>query len=171
VQLMRIRPYIEDSDYAYLSKWTGDERAHALWSANFIPYPMTKETLRRTLDKGARDWGDSAYTATEDDGTPVGFFCYCIDVKSNTGFLKYIIVDRKKRGKGYGQEMLRLVLEYAFMVTGARAVQLNVFSANAGAKYCYEKVGFVLREITENAFSYRGERWDKCNMIAENKAD
>ena len=163
---MRIRPYIEGKDYVYLSKWTGDERAHALWCANLIPFPMTKENLRQTLETGAREWTDSAYIATQDDGTPVGFFCYCVDVRDNTGFFKFVVVDSEKRGMGYGEEMLRLALRYAFTMTGAEAVQLNVFSGNPAARRCYEKAGFAEREVVKGAFTWRDEVWDKCNMVA-----
>ena len=163
---MRIRPYIEDKDYPYLEKWIDNERAHAMWCGNYIHYPMTKENLHRTLRENERDWTDSAYVATEDDGTPAGFFCYCIDVSNNTGFLKYVIVDNTKRGRGYGERMLRLALQYAFTITGAQVVQLNVFPENLPAKRCYEKAGFKVRQITKGVFSYRDELWDRCNMAA-----
>lgn len=48
---------------------------------------------------------------------------------------------------GYGKAMLKLALKYAFQITGARAVQLNVFKENTWAKYCYESIGFVEKNI------------------------
>ena len=85
---MRIRPYIESKDYEYLAKWVDDEKIHAMWSANLIPYPITKENLHSLLEKSAMDWTDSAYVATESDGKIIGFFCYSVNVEDNTGFLK-----------------------------------------------------------------------------------
>ena len=76
------------------------------------------------------DWTDSAYVATENSGQAVGFFCYSVNTADNIGFLKFVIVDKTKRGKGYGKEMLNLSLQFAFQITGAKAVQLNVFSEN-----------------------------------------
>lgn len=163
---MRIRPYIPDRDYKYLSKWIGDERTHALWCANLLPYPMTRKSFHDLLKKDSTDWTGSAYTATEDDGQPTGFFCYSVNTEDNVGFLKFIIVDGTKRGQGYGKEMLRLALRYAFEITGAKAVQLNVFHENALAKHCYEKAGFVQRKMDKNVFSYKDELWSRCNMIA-----
>lgn len=61
--------------------------------------------------------------------------------------------------------MLNLTLQYAFQITGAKAVQLNVFNENILAKQCYEKVGFVERNIDKNVFSYKDELWSRCNMI------
>ena len=50
---MRIRPYIEDKDFEYLAKWIDDEKIHALWCANLMPYPITKENLHSFLEKNA----------------------------------------------------------------------------------------------------------------------
>lgn len=162
---MRIRPYIESKDYEYIEKWIDNERIHALWCANLIPYPVTKENLHDLLQKIASDWADSAYVATENDGKVVGFFCYSVNVENNTGFFKFVIVDNKKRGTGYGREMLRLALQYAFLITKAEAVQLNVFDENSAAKHCYEKVGFVRDNISKDVFPYKDEMWSRCHMV------
>lgn len=162
---MRIRPYIPDKDYEYLSKWIDDERTHTFWSANCFPYPITPETFHDFLEKISTEWTDSAYIATENNGQAVGFFCYSVNTEDNIGFLKFVIVDKKRRGNGYGKEMLHLALQYAFQITGAKAVQLNVFNENISAKQCYEKVGFVERTVDKNVFTYKDELWSRCNMI------
>ena len=162
---MRIRPYIPNKDYENLQKWIDSERTHAFWCANRLSYPITQKSFHDFLEKNSMDWTDSAYVATEDNGQVVGFFCYSINTEDNIGFLKFIVVDKTKRGKGYGKEMLNLALQYAFQITGADAVQLNVFNENALAKRCYEKVGFVERNIDKNAFAYKDELWSRCNMI------
>ena len=162
---MRIRPYIPNKDYEYVSKWIDDERTHAFWCANLLPYPITPKPFHDLLEKNAMDWTDSAYVATENNGQAVGFFCYSVNTTDNIGFLKFVIVDKTKRGKGYGKEMLNLALQYAFQITGAKTVQLNVFNENALAKQCYEKVGFVERKIDKDVFAYKDELWSRCNMI------
>ena len=116
------------------------------------------------LKKNAIDWADSAYVATENNGQAMGFFCYSVNPTDNMGFLKFVIIDKSKRGKGYGKEMLDLALQYAFQITGASAVQLNVFSENALAKRCYEKVGFVERRVERDVFKFKDELWSRCNM-------
>ena len=162
---MRIRPYIESRDYRYLEKWIDNERIHAMWSANRLPYPITKENFRLFLENNAKDYTESAYVATEDDGKAVGFFCYSINVDDNAGFLKFIIVDGSKRGMGYGVKMLRLALQYAFGITGAEVVRLNVFDNNEAAKHCYEKAGFVIEESEKDVFPYQDELWSRNRMI------
>ena len=167
---MRIRPYIPNKDYEFLSQWIDSERTHAFWCANRLSYPITQKSFHNFLEKISIDCTDSAYVATEDNGQAVGFFCYSINTEDNIGFLKFVIVDRVKRGKGYGKEMLNLALRYAFQITGAKAVQLNVFNENTLAKQCYEKVGFVERNIDKDVFSYKNELWSRCNMIVSKQS-
>lgn len=162
---MRIRPYIPNKDYVCLSKWIDDERIHAFWCANRLPYPMTPKSFHEFLEKNSMDRSESAYVATENNGQVVGFFCYSVNTEDNIGFLKFIMIDNTKRGKGYGKQMLNLALQYAFQITGAEAVQLNVFSENTLAKQCYEQVGFVERNIDKDVFLYKDELWSRCNMI------
>lgn len=162
---MRIRPYIPSKDYAYLSKWIDDERTHAYWCANRLPYPITQKSFHDFLEQISIEWTDIAYVATEDNGQTVGFFCYSVNTENNIGFLKFIIVDKAKRGNGYGKEMLTLALQYAFQITGATAVQLNVFDENTSAKHCYEKVGFSESNVDKTTFAYKDELWTRTNMI------
>ena len=162
---MRIRPYIPSKDYEYVSQWADSERTHAFWCANLLPYPITQNSFHDLLEKNAIDRADSAYVATENNGQPIGFFCYSVNPADDTGFLKFVIVDQAKRGKGYGKEMLHLALQYAFQITGASAVQLNVFNENVLAKQCYESIGFVERKIEKDVFSYKDELWSRCNMV------
>lgn len=79
--------------------------------------------------------------------------------------MKFVMVDQDLRGQGYGKEMLSLAVKYAFEITKADAVQLNVFSENTGAKKCYLSVGFSERTNTDRAFSFNEELWGRCNMI------
>lgn len=162
---MRIRLYIEEKDFEYLAKWINDEKIHALWCANLMPYPITKENLHSFLEKNAMEWTDSAYVAMEDNGKVMGFFCYSVNVDDNSGFLKLIVVDREKRGVGYGKKMLQLALKYAFDITGVESVRINVFDENAAAKHCYEKIGFVEESISKDIFPYKDETWSRCHMI------
>lgn len=168
---MRIRPYIESKDYEYLETWIDSERTHAFWCANRLPYPITRNQFREFLEKNEKDWTDSAFVATENDGRVMGFFSYSINLDNNEGFLKFVILDPQKRGTGCGKEMLRLALRYAFFLTGADTVRLNVFEENTAAKRCYERVGFCEKEIAKDVFSYKGktdklcELWNRCSMV------
>ena len=161
---MRIRPY-QNKDFDIISQWITDERAHALWCANLMPYPLEKNSFDALLQEAEERFGDSPFVATTNDGQVVGFFCFSVNLHTNEGMLKFVVIDNTMRNKGYGCEMLKLAIKYAFEIAKADAVHLNVFPENPGAKKCYEKVGFKERTLTENAFSFKDESWGRCNMI------
>lgn len=75
--------------------------------------------------------------------------------------LGFVIVDDKKRGQGYGKEMISLAIQYAFHFVKVKKISLGVFENNKAAIKCYESCGFK-RVKLEHAESYHcmGERWD-----------
>ena len=161
---MRLRPY-QKKDFEVISKWITQERAHALWCANLIPYPLEKKGFDELLAEAEERFGDSPFVATTEEGKVVGFFCFSVNLSTNEGMLKFVVIDASERNKGYGCEMLKLAVKYAFEIAKVDAVQLNVFAENPGARKCYEKVGFKERALTEGAFRYKEEAWGRCNMV------
>lgn len=155
---MKLRPYIPDTDFDEIKNWITDERTHAMWCANRMSFPPEKNCF-----------SSDAFVATSDEGEPIGFFCYSVNSDINEGMLKFIMNNPKFRGKGYGKEMLRLAVAYAFEETNVDAVGLNVFSVNERARKCYESVGFVERRTDKDAYVYKDELWDRCNMIIKNQ--
>ena len=61
----------------------------------------------------------------------------------------WVVVDDTIRGKGYGSEMLRTGLKFAFEVFGAEVVTIGVYENNDLAHNCYKKIGFADKEIVE----------------------
>ena len=72
-------------------------------------------------------FGDSPFVATTNDGQVVVFFCFSVKLHTNEGMLKFVVIDNTMRNKGYGCEMLKLAIKYAFEIAKADAVHLNVF--------------------------------------------
>jgi RimJ/RimL family protein N-acetyltransferase len=71
-----------------------------------------------------------------------------------------IEVGQEHQGRGYGQEAMKLCLNYAFRELNLHRVQLSVFSYNEPAIRAYEKIGFK-HEGTYREFLYRdGKRYD-----------
>lgn len=54
-----------------------------------------------------------------------------------------IYIGSEYRHQGYGQEAMRLLIDYAFNTLRLTAIHLEVFSYNPNAYQSYEKLGFV----------------------------
>ena len=161
---VRIRPYNASRDFEAIRQWVCDERSHAMWCANLIPYPLEKAGFEATLRTAAIRFGDSPFVATTDGGEAIGFFSYSTNLDTNEGMLKFVIVDSRLRGQGYGGEMLKLALKYAFEIMGAETVTLGAFEGNDIAHNCYKKIGFTDRDIRQ------AEPWNVIEMEIK-KAD
>ncbi|MBR5089947.1 MAG: GNAT family N-acetyltransferase, partial [Ruminiclostridium sp.] len=159
------RPYIPCHDFDEIKNWITDRREHALWCADRFAFPIEKDNLSSVLNGFSEKYKESPFVATDDTGKPVGFFCYSLNIETNEGLLTFVMVDPAERGKGYGKEMIRLALKYAFDITKAGAVQLIVFTANPAARKCYESVGFTERRMESTTFTYGDEEWGRCNMV------
>jgi len=165
---MRLRPFDIDQDFDSIKDWINDERSHAMWCANNVDYPVTREEFGELMQNVAVRCGDKPYVATDDNGKVEGFFCYSTDSDTREGMLKFVVVDPDRRGKGVARQMLRMVIDSAFDEAQAMAVNLMVFTENERAKKCYESVGFKERETTPGAFKYKDETWGRCNMVIVN---
>ena len=164
---MRLRPFICSQDFDEIKTWMTDERSHAMWCANKLKFPIEKTDFENVIADLEIRFKETPFVATSDDGKLVGFFCYSLNLESNEGMLKFVMINPNIRGQGYGKQMLRLALDYAFTISKADAVHLNVFPENTGAKKCYESVGFKERNLVPDAFKYNDESWGRCNMICK----
>ena len=161
---MRLRPYVNETDFETLKNWITDERSHALWCANRFSYPLESANVAAELAFLAEKNGETPFAAVSDDGMMVGFFSYSPNSEMNTGYLKFVIVAPEERGKGTAGEMLDLAIQYAFETAKEESVQLSVFPQNPRAKRCYEKAGFHEIKTDKDAFAYKDELWGRCRM-------
>ena len=122
---MRIRPDKPDRDFTKISHWINDERTHALWCAGRFPYPLSADSFHGVLSDMERNSGDKPFTAVDENGRAVGFFCCWIDRENSNAMLKFVVVDSSARGRGYGREMINLAARYAFDVETVDTVTLN----------------------------------------------
>ena len=78
---------------------------------------------------------------------------------SRSAELGIAIGEREEQGKGYGEEALRLLLEYGFATLGLHRIGLNVYENNPRAIRCYEKCGFRREGVRREARWWAGRWW------------
>ena len=153
--MLRLRPY-NSNDAEKIMSWSKDETAFYKWTAGVLgDYPLTKEKFNEVTNL-------MAFTAI-DDNEIIGFFTMRKPSESFDELrFGFVVVDSKKRGKGYGKRMLQLGLKYAKEIYGAKKVTLGVFENNESAYHCYKATGFkdIILDTTE-MYHIIGEDW-KC---------
>ena len=154
LSMLRLRPYNKD-DAEIIMSWIKDESAFYKWTAGVLgEYPISEEQFNTVSNL-------MAFTAI-DDNDVVGFFTMR---RPNEFFNElrfgFVIVDPRKRGRGYGKNMLKLGLKYAKEIFGVNKVSLGVFKNNEPAYYCYKAIGFENVEMNETEkYAVMGEEWD-----------
>ena len=99
-------------------------------------------------------------TAIE-DGKPVGHLILRHTGENELRF-GFVILDDSKRGKGYGKQMLKLALQFAFDIMKAEKVTLGVLENNPGAYYCYKAAGFQDVPMDEPEYYHLMGEMVKC---------
>lgn len=167
--MLRIRPF-KMSDASYIVKWLNDEREFKMWSADKFNYPLTIEQLASYKELYEQDEFGWIFVALDEKGIPVGHFLMRMaDYEKESVHLGFIVVDPEMRGKGYGAEMVKLAIKYAFEMLKVSRVTLGVFDVNPGAEVCYKKVGFLTESYLKEALTYKNEKWGIYNMAIETK--
>jgi RimJ/RimL family protein N-acetyltransferase len=102
-------------------------------------------------------------TLTEDK--VIGFVSiHSIEWNNQTGILSIGIIDEAYRGKGYGSDALKLILNYAFNELNLYRVGLDVIASNSRAVRAYEKSGFRREGAMRSSIYRDGVRNDRIIM-------
>lgn len=158
--MLKIRPY-RKNDSRVIVTWCNDPNAFYKWSAGIYgEYPLSAEKLEQAVSGRYDNERYFPFTAFDENGA-VGYFTLR-QPDNDPSVLRFgfVILSPEVRGKGYGKQMLRLGMKFAFELYGADKVTLGVFENNPAAYHCYRAVGFT--ETGQSSFyDICGEQW-KC---------
>ncbi len=143
-------------------RWMNDLGTSSLGGFPDLPAPWTAERLNAFFDRALADEGRVWWTVYETTAwRPIGHAnLRDIDHMHSTAEFGITIGDPADRGKGYGTEAVRLLLDYAFTALGLNNVLLDTYEYNRAGLRAYEKVGF--KEIGRRRQAHRmgGRLWD-----------
>ncbi len=74
------------------------------------------------------------------------------------------IGEREYWSRGYGREVVGLLLAYGFDVLNLHRIGLSVFEYNERGRRCYERAGFRLEGRRREAKFMDGRYWDELEM-------
>ena len=72
--------------------------------------------------------------------------------------------DEQNRGKGYGKEAIKLLLEYGFNNLNLNNIMLKVYSFNKRAVKLYESLGFQKIGTRHKSHYSKGKYYDEIYM-------
>lgn len=86
------------------------------------------------------------------------------DWSARDAFVGLGIGEREFWGRGYGTDVMNVMLRYAFTEVNLRRVTLTVFEYNPRAIRSYEKAGFRHEGRMRGFLNKEGKRWDMLFM-------
>lgn len=130
------------------------------------PLPMTSEKEQDWYDRQSKTEEDVPFTIYERETLrPIGNTgLHGVDYRNRTATFGIIIGEPESRGKGYGTEATRLMLDYAFTALGLHNVMLTVFEFNPAGIRAYEKAGFKEIGRRRKCRMMGARLWDEIYM-------
>lgn len=152
-----VRPTIF-SDCELFARWETDPLVTRFFSMNS---DRSYEDIVREFVSREVDETKLQYTICQED-QPIGrIYISRIDEESDSLDITRIYIGAlDNRGKGYGEEALRLLLEYCFVNLHMERVTLDHFEGNDVAAALYRKLGFRPEGVARNACKKDGRYYD-----------
>jgi len=144
-------------------RWIND--LPAARNLNMLP-PHTLEQEERWYESAAAMTDSKSFTIYDaSTWRPIGTTgLTSINFQHRRAVFGILIGEADCRGKGYGTETTRLVLDYAFTALGLHNVMLRVFSFNKAGLRAYAKAGFREFGRRHECYYSAGHLWDDVYM-------
>ena len=121
-------PLSLDEEYEMQRKWVKDED-----KCTFIV--LDRETMEKTSNEVSAMIGDTnVYFPDPDDLT--------------VGEIELMIAEKSFRSKGYGKEVLQLMMDFCVKVIGVRKFFAKIKQSNAASLHLFSKTGF--KEVSQS---------------------
>jgi [ribosomal protein S5]-alanine N-acetyltransferase len=155
---------IEPSDLERCLKWINDpEVTRFLASESMLFNSIREEDWIRNLYKSDSDF-PFAICLREGDVHIGNLRLGPINRLHGISIFGILIGDAENRGRGFGTEATKLILDYAFNVQNQHRVELGVFIFNERAIACYEKAGFIREGVQRKKYFKEGRYHDQIVM-------
>jgi RimJ/RimL family protein N-acetyltransferase len=135
---------ITRADEELLYRWRMDDRSRAMFrSTEKVAYTNHRRMIQGYFDPGNSD----RWFVLEAESIPVGAIAlYDMSDDGTTCEWGRILVDPDRRGRGYGTDLVRLMVLYCRAI-GLVRVRAEVLEQNPASIYLHEAVGFATRDI------------------------
>jgi len=151
---------INKDDAEIYTKWLNDPEVTKNLTLHNSVITLSKE--KEMLEKLSEGY---IFAIVKNDDTLIGNIgMHDIDNICRKATLGLFIGDAENRGKGYGSEALRLILEYGFNTLNMHNIMLLVHSDNNQGIACYKKVGFKEFGRRRECVFKNGQYFDEIYM-------
>jgi len=149
------------------AKWDRDSEFRRYLNSG-VANLISSNRMQKDIENEIEESSNQSYSfgvRTLDSETAIGIIeLFVQNWQSRDAFVGIGFGEREFWGKGYGTDLMNLILCYAFIELNLRRVSLSVFEYNPRAIRSYEKVGFRHEGRIRQALNKEGKRWDMLFM-------
>lgn len=145
------------------ARWSRDSEFRRLLDSGVSSLPSAKAAqtwLEKELEEGSLNQHWFSIRKLDDDQLLGDIDLYVYNWSARDAFVGLGIGEREFWGRGYGTDVMRVILRYAFTEVNLHRVTLTVFEYNPRAIRSYEKAGFRHEGRIRGTLNKEGRRWD-----------
>lgn len=154
-----------NKDFSRLISWVKSEEELIQFAGPLFAYPLTEDQLEKYLENR----NTNAYKIVEQSSQKVIGHCEIYLTETSAKLCRILIGEKSFRGKGFGFEVVTLLVEKCFNEFSYSQAELNVYDWNSSAIKCYEKAGFVVNTNKSKTIAVGGNLWKSNNMTLTKK--
>ncbi len=166
-KLVRFSAYDPEEVGKAFSNWSRDSEYWRLMDAGAARVFSVKQVVK-FFEKDIDETSPAIYffgVRTLADDKLIGeMILNVVNWSGRDAFVGLSIGERENWGKGYGTDMMNVLLRFAFTEVNLRRVTLIVFDYNPRAVRSYEKSGFQHEGRIRQILDREGKRWDMLSM-------
>ena len=134
---MMILRIATNEDLHALIPWIKDQGACKLWAGPLVRFPLTPAGLKKDIEFSE----DNTFVMVNDVGELLGLG-QLLRKENDRIHMARVIVCPLQRGRGFGNQLCRLLIDEGLKRFGKVYFTLNVYSNNTAAIKLYRKLGF-----------------------------
>ena len=166
-KLVRLSAFDPEEMSKAFPRWNRNSEFVRLLNSSGEPMQSSKAALK-WMDEEVGELSPSSYffsIRTLADDKLIGELALdVINWSGRDAFVGLGIGETEYWGKGYGTDVMDVLLRFAFTEINLRRVTLNVFEYNPRAVRSYEKAGFRHEGRMRKVLNKEGKRWDMLFM-------
>lgn len=166
-KLVRLSAFDPEEMSKAFPRWNRNSEYFRLLNSSGQPMQSAKSTAK-WMEKEVEEMSTASYffsirTLAEDK--LIGHLNLdVVDWPGRDAFVGLGIGETDYWNKGYGTDVMNVLLRFAFTEVNLRRVTLSVFEYNPRAVRSYEKAGFCHEGRTRKVLNKEGKRWDVLYM-------
>ncbi|MEP7135204.1 MAG: GNAT family protein [Chloroflexota bacterium] len=149
------------------SRWARDSEYNRLINSDVGSTASSnaiQKWLEKDLDEQSPNQHGFSIRKLDDDALLGEIELFVVNWVGRDAFVGLGIGEREFWGKGYGTDVMNVILRYAFTEVNLKRVTLTVFEYNPRAIRSYEKAGFRHEGRIRQTLNKEGRRWDVLFM-------